>query len=1169
MTQQNLQQAYSRQNWQTWLADIFGSQVQFETQAETIDIDRDNIKSVQRFASVNLADGKNLAVFDIETHADVQIARNRVGLRKLVDKYIDHARYHGILAFYHCSETADSRGVLHTPTLHTPQYRMSFISSEPKIDADGNFLIEQTEPKRYTYVLGENEKTKTPAKRLEFIAKKQGKASLEDVKNAFSVETLTKEFYAELFAWYEWALSEEIGVKFPSEDKKTEEHLIRLITRLIFVWFIKQKKLIPNEIFETEKLSEYLKNFDASSTNSGNYYNAILQNLFFATLNRPIGERAFATDKSFQGKDEHYGIKTLFRDAGEGSFFKKSQDEIVDLFRKVPFLNGGLFECLDKENDGKIVYFDGFSRVKKRRAFLPNILFFEKDKGLISILKRYNFTIEENSPQEVEVALDPELLGKVFENLLGAYNPETKETARRQSGSFYTPREIVNYMVDESLKAYCLNCDFSDLFDYNDYKMLVETLFSQDNDIQNHINQTNHAEIIVQTIIQTIKAVKILDPACGSGAFPMGILNRMIDILKKLDPNINLYKTKLDLIENCIYGVDIQTIAIQISKLRFFISLIVEQTPNDNPNTNYGILPLPNLESKFIAANTLISLDEHRKDQLDLQDTTLKEMKDELWNIRNHRNLRASSWQEKVRLREDDKKLCEQIEKYLIENTVKPDEKRIAENRALIEKLEAEISELKPEWVDDYETQMSLFGEDTPQKLFQKDLNEPKRNRLVESIKLLNAEIAKEEKKAQLTGLEAEIKKMTSWDLYDQNAVSPFFDAEWMFGLSQENDRFPYAEKGFFDVVIGNPPYVDYRKIDTVVTTNKNLPISFKSNRPNLYQFFIEKGDQLLNENGILCFINPNQFLSTDSGFELRKYLIEKRNILFIADVSYIKVFESAATYPIVYAFNKNGNRNIRVNKCLDLSKLGETTFYILQEDLMKSVNKIIPTNPTFFLLSKIEDKCSLKLMNVAKLKWGTSAAGYGKLKIKEEGFEKLPTSKKNEYKPILQTADTKRFYIDWKKEFIPISIYSKQIIEEFNKEKIVIGRVTKSIQACLDSENHFVGKSTLITDSKIDLKILLAILNSSFANRWYYLKYETTHMAGGYLRFDIPYLENLPIPNITFDQQQPIINLVNQILSAKKENPQANTSALEQEIDTLVYELYGLTEEEIEIIEG
>ena len=229
----------------------------------------------------------------------------------------------------------------------------------------------------------------------------------------------------------------------------------------MFVWFIKQKGLVPNCLFEETDLQKILTDFDPLSTEQGNYYNAILQNLFFATLNRAIedeeGIRGFA---KLKGQRD---VKTLYRYA---EMFNLREEDIIQLFSEVPFLNGGLFECLDKTKkiDGvETPYnYDGFSRNDfkfangryRHRAFIPNQFFFEPEQGLLSILKRYNFTIEENTPNEQQVALDPELLGKVFENLLGAYNPETKETARNQSGSFYTPREIVSYMVDESLIAY-------------------------------------------------------------------------------------------------------------------------------------------------------------------------------------------------------------------------------------------------------------------------------------------------------------------------------------------------------------------------------------------------------------------------------------------------------------------------------------------------------------------------------------------------------------------------------------------------------------------------------------------------------------------------------------------------------------------------------------------
>ncbi|MDR1591485.1 MAG: restriction endonuclease, partial [Prevotellaceae bacterium] len=279
------------------------------------------------------------------------VMHKRAGLRKLVKTFINQCWgvFDAALAVF---DDGDN-------------WRVSFIS-----DIKG----ETTSPKRYTFVFGNAAQYyHTAASR--FLKLQSDGVSFKTLKEAFSVESLTKEFYKELFDWYQWALSDEMGVTYPNNtstetgDRTIQEHLIRLITRLMFVWFIKQKKLVPNDIFDVAKLQEILTDFDPVSNSGGNYYNAILQNLFFATLNRPVNERKFATDKNFQGKDEHYGIKTLFRDANEYTYFKKSKEEIIDLFKQSPFLNGGLFECLDKEQDknGKIFYYDGFSRVKGRQ----------------------------------------------------------------------------------------------------------------------------------------------------------------------------------------------------------------------------------------------------------------------------------------------------------------------------------------------------------------------------------------------------------------------------------------------------------------------------------------------------------------------------------------------------------------------------------------------------------------------------------------------------------------------------------------------------------------------------------------------------------------------------------------------------------------------------------
>ena len=457
----------------------------------------------------------------------------------------------------------------------------------------------------------------------------------------FNVELLNARFYKELANWYFWALPQ---VQFPADlepddEKRRATGLIRLLTRLIFCWFLKEKSLIPESLFHPTDLAKLLKGFDPESETSSTYYQAILQNLFFATLNQRMGKdgkgnpyRIFATDEGFQKNRATYDVNNLYR---YEALFRDDPAAALAQFADIPFLNGGLFECLDRTEDGtdKKRYLDGFSRNPKKRPHVPDRLFFdsgetadlsevygdkkrksERVTGLITILNRYKFTIVENTPIDQEIALDPELLGKVFENLLASYNEETKTTARKQTGSFYTPRPIVDYMVDESLKAHLLgsltaenakNAEIgkSQKPSPSDPSSSALSAFSAVNNSSPSVVKSKLDDLFaytekehafttaeVATLIAAIDALKILDPACGSGAFPMGVLHKLVYILGKLDPdndrwkqtqlakldsapmreelerafadNNDDYGRKLYLIENCLYGVDIQLIAI-------------------------------------------------------------------------------------------------------------------------------------------------------------------------------------------------------------------------------------------------------------------------------------------------------------------------------------------------------------------------------------------------------------------------------------------------------------------------------------------------------------------------------------------------------------------------------------------------------------------------------
>ena len=571
-----------------------------------------------------------LQIFDITVSDRVMMERNRVNIQRLIRKVMDNYSVAFMLFHYENDTCWD--------------WRFTFCHKK-----GGQNDI--TDSKRYTFLLGPGQSCRTAAENFRKLYESREALDVAKIETAFSVEALTKQFYRDLFEWYQWAVSDASNITFPNDTAiedddrdDIEKKIIRMITRIMFVWFIKQKELVPNRIFDADFLSTILKDFDPYSKTEGNYYNAILQNLFFGTLNRAIKDENGNTRKFASSSKRD--VKTLYRYA---ELFSISEQEVINLFAEVPFLNGGLFECLDKTHysDGvELCYnFDGFSRNDarfadgrfKHRAVVPNNLFFAPETGLISILSRYNFTIEENSPEEQQVALDPELLGKVFENLLGAYNPETRATARNQSGSFYTPREIVNYMVDESLIAYLGNNDF------------VRSLFGSDFSFDEAKTEE------YKKTAERLKRVKILDPACGSGAFPMGLLNRIVEILERISPDENVYDLKLSVIENCLYGSDIQSIAAQITKLRFFISLICD-CEKDASKPNFGIPTLPNLETKFVSANTLIA-----KKKRDLQgnlfeNPEIEQTKRKLAEIR-HKHFSAKSASTKYRLRKEDEEL--------------------------------------------------------------------------------------------------------------------------------------------------------------------------------------------------------------------------------------------------------------------------------------------------------------------------------------------------------------------------------------------------------------------------------------------------------------------------------------------------------------------------------
>ena len=1045
--------------------------------------------------------------------------------------------------------------------------------------------------KRFTYFVSPHFTNKTF---LEQIGEGDF-SSLEKIKEAFSVEPVTKQFYEEIQNWYFWAMDK---VRFPEDYKYADDsdkdkeiriatNLIRLITRIIFIWFIKEKGLIPEILFERDKLKEIIKDFGRAN----NYYNAILQNLFFATLNQKISERKFAHQEGYPVNKSDHGVKTLYRYKDK---FLISEKEVLNLFKGIPFLNGGLFDCLDKEDEtGRVIYIDGFSRNPKKQAIMPDYIFFQQEeervdlsqyglgsnrpvRGLIEILKGYNFTIDENTPIDQEVALDPELLGKVFENLLASYNPETATTARKATGSYYTPREIVDYMVDESLKEYFKT--HLPAIDEEKIELLISYVEG--------VPEFSEAE--KQKIINDIDRIKILDPACGSGAFPMGILHKLVYVLHKIDPDnkywrelqyqkalkaseeifkerdksereemlkevneafdesINYpdYARKLYLIENCIYGVDIQPIAIQISKLRFFISLVLDQKV-DKAKENFGIRPLPNLETKFVAANTLIGLEKPL--QIQIRNPEIQQKERELKELR-HRYFTARTRTQKLRLQEKDRKIREEIAKLLVNNG----------------------------W---------------------------------------------EEKTAH---------KIASFDIFDQNASADWFDPEWMFGVVDG-----------FDIVIGNPPYVKEYTNRKAFNSLRDSP--YYKGKMDIWYFFACKGIDLLKGKGVLTFIAQNNWVTNYGASKMRNKVMKECRIVQLLDFGPYFIFGSSDTQTMIMIFQKESETD---NYYFDLRRLilKKPTY----EDVINLLNKVPSLNNQYLrpIISRnkyLNKHLTFSEQNIEIVL--NKIKGNGKNNLYEDeitqgivipqdyvikkhfkklgqnfkigdGIFVLSDGEKNKIpftndelkliKPYYTSKELRKYYGESKNsEWIiytdsrfknpnAIKPYPnikkhldkfKKVITSDNKpyglhrarnEKFFKGEKIISVRKCLkptftytDFDCYVSAAFYVIKTGRFNLKYLTGLLNSKLIVFW--LRHRGK-MQGNNFQIDKEPLLTIPLPLIT-PQNQPLVqqieSLVNQILSAKKQNPSADTSQLEKQIDQLVYKLYNLTEQEIEIIEG
>lgn len=971
-------------------------------------------------------------------------ANKRVALTKDAFSVMKSSKIYNALAVFHTEDSED--------------WRFSLLTTTPEPTTKGKVSLTYSNPKRLSFFLGPNAKINTPTK---FLISKGKIVDFDDLKSRFSIEVVNKEFYKEISQAFTKLVSGLL--KLPSMQDKSQTNLefaVRLIGRIIFCWFLREKKsdaglsLMPKELLSIEAVK---KNKD--------YYHTILEPIFFEVLNKPV---------------------------------KSRRDEFAKVpFLSIPYLNGGLFS--PQEDDFYKRMNGDFQSQFHNTLVIPDTWL----SDLFEILETYNFTIDENTSYDEELSIDPEMLGRIFENLLAEINPETGESARKSTGSYYTPRTIVNYMVDESLLLY-----LKEQTGIKEEKLGAIISYDLNDDLENPVSTEEK-----EKIIEALEKVKILDPACGSGAFPIGALQKIVFILQQTDPDGQLwfkkqikntspevkrvierefehknfdYIRKLGIIRENIYGVDIQAIATEISRLRCFLTLIVDERIQDDAE-NRGIEPLPNLDFKFVTANSLIGLP-----KIDLSQQS---MFDDYQKIDYLKNIR---------------------DQYF--------------NASGIER-----EQLKTEFV-------------TQQK------------RLVDQ--LIKEHGFMGVAKAELT------QKLTDWEPFTHKSTS-WFDPEWMFGI-----------KDGFDIVIANPPYVDSEQMvksePEIRKLYAKLYTTAKGNW-DLFVIFVEKGINLVRENGVLTFIIPNKVLSTNYTKDIRKFLLTK-SIQEIRDYSRVKVFIDQDIYPVTLVLKNITSSNSEVCRMTTMKNLEE----ILQTNAINADyfyqdiywDRYFFDKKTLRLLLKINLQQKLSQIIKEIFSSATVSEAYEIKKFlfddnNRDGYKLINTGTIDRY--ISLWGQKKTQYIKDCYTFPRISSNDLKNVNanrEFQAKspKIIIAGMSKNIEAFFDQKGEYLaGKSTsiILGNPKI-LIILVGLLNSKLITFFVNHFYHSLKMAGGYLNIEPEIIGNLPISSEMLDTQ--IGKYVIKLIDSRNEKDKID---ILDKIDKKVYELYRLSPEEIAIVEG
>ena len=1104
-----------------------------------------------------------------------------------------------------------------------PVWRLSFVKLEFKF-SNKEITKMVTPSKRLSFVVGKNESSYTIIKQFSILGNLQKNVSLEELEEVFKLEKVTDDFFDEYKDSYKKVkLHLESDTQFVLEANKhtkkvsefSEVFAKKLMGQLAFLYFLQKKGWLGVSVTQKEidsKSSNIDENkvfkFSDKKKNWGEGEIKFIRTLFRRHLE--INENTNSKNNFFDNYLEHLFYDALNKDRGEFHYFKKFNC-------KIPFLNGGLFEPYDNYN------------WENTNFNIPDSMFSnEDDNGILDIFDRYNFTINENEPLETEIAVDPEMLGKVFESLLNI-------DERKSKGAFYTPREIVHYMCKESLINFLADKfpkikkeGFEQLIQMGEFTKEYDLhLFEMEYKKDKKINEDDWGIPIdilrnFKEIDSSISEIKVADPATGSGAFPLGMLNEIIkvrnilteyfimsayfklksetkkahfqlkeesnQIEKEIRENRSLYNLKLQTLQKSLFGVDIEPSAIEITKLRFWLSIIID-------SNNEVINQLPNLDFNFMVGNSLINT----FNKIKLFDESL------LQNMIPQSNEEL----EQIKLFEKEKNYEQQELFDLIEDKIDYASKLYKLHQLYFNENDSDEKRGIKKDIEDTEWEMI---ENTLQRSGDSD-----------KIKELR-ELQKEKKKPYF------LWKLEFADVFKNTPRNE---------ISHPSDRGEL--KGGFDIVIGNPPYIQIQKFSGKQIQKDYEAQKFESfaKTGDIYGLFYEKGNMLLNENGILSFITSNKWMRANYGKKLRKYFSEKTQPLKLIDFGGYKVFESATVDTNILMFRKKEHPNVRSSSdCSEiinqhseeLSHIPKLTACTIREDFSRETD-----------IAEYVEKNSIKLTNLSEESWiiSTKEEYAIKQRIEEIGTPLkdwdvninygiktgfitafiISGTKKDELieadpksaeiiKPILRGRDVKRYKAEfadlWLIATFPalhLDIEDYQAVkeylqtfgqkleqtgdsyidkngnkikcrkrtnnkwfevqdtiayfDEFKKEKIVYPDIAEKLTFVLDSSNLFMNNTCYFMNTTNSNKFVLSVLNSNLMN-WYFRNISAQLGKKGLRHFSI-YVEKIPIPKISKENQKPFEILVDFILFCKENNFESQSDLFESVIDIMVYGLF------------